>query len=115
GPFDNGPERNGLQISRNFVVFRGVYESGTVRPEVFRQKRSNGEYAGKGMKLSEKVTRIRLARGGRHALSAAGFLARSRSTNRKREKQSRLTSVYADASVDARKPVRRGPLAWFLR
>src|SRR2546430_12676026 len=29
GPFDNGPERNGLQISRNFVVFRGVYESGT--------------------------------------------------------------------------------------
>src|SRR6516164_277351 len=86
GPLDNGPERNGLQISRNFVVFRGVYEGGAVRPEVFRQKRSNRKYAGKGMKLSEKVTRIRLAYGGRHALSAAGFLASSRSTNRKREK-----------------------------
>src|SRR5215472_13772099 len=84
-PLYKRPEWNGLQVSRNLVVLRGVYESRAIRPKVFCQKCPNGKYAGKGMKLSEKITCVRLACRFRHPLSAAGFLAGSHSTSRQSE------------------------------
>ena len=70
-PFHDQTERNRLQLLRDVVVSLRADQRGTVGPEMLGQKCANGKYAGKGMKLSEEITRVRLAGRERHALSAA--------------------------------------------
>src|SRR6267378_4181069 len=72
-PLHEQTEWNGLKFLRNRIVSIRADQRGAVRPEVFRQKRANGKYAGKGMKFSEEVIGCRLGRRRGHALSVAKF------------------------------------------
>ena len=52
GPFDERAKGNGLEISRDLIVFGPGDEDGAVGPEMFGEKRANGNDSGKRVKFS---------------------------------------------------------------
>jgi hypothetical protein len=52
GPFDEGTERDGLEVAGNFVIFCCRDEHGAVGPEMFGEESANGNDSGKRVKFS---------------------------------------------------------------
>ena len=52
GPFDEGAEGDSLEIRRNLIVFEAGHEDGAVGPEMFGEKRADGNDSGERMKFS---------------------------------------------------------------
>ena len=52
GPFDKGAEGDSLEIRRNLIVFEAGHEDGAVGPEMFGEKRADGNDSGERMKFS---------------------------------------------------------------
>ena len=70
-PLDENAKRDRLQSLGSLVVLACADQRGAVRPKMFREKRSNRNYAGQRMKLAEEITRVRPGCRSGHALSAA--------------------------------------------
>src|ERR1700722_4551237 len=80
-PLHDEAKRNRLKGLRRLVVLLRAHQSGAVRPEMFREKCANRNYAGQRMEFAEEITRIRSGCRSGHALSAA-FLPSRRSESR---------------------------------